>query len=124
MQSIVLLFNGSKKFKIHNIYRPPVRSIPGETRVAQQEWDCLPSGPDHLILGEMNTHDAIWDASTSDEDGAQLAEWAVSNNMVFINNGQSTRLNENTMNVSTPDVTLVHSSRVSCIEWQTLGYMR
>jgi ribonuclease HI len=104
--------------KVCNVYCPPVRAIPGETRPEGFDVDKLPSGDKVLIAGDLNAHAGLWDlVQPEDALGAQLTEWLADSGMITVNDGGATRINPATGGSSSPDVTIMHASWVSRVSW-------
>ena len=75
----------------------------------------------------MNAHNIIWDPALETDKrgievdrGRMLEEWMDDNNMAVLNDGKITHANRKTGKESTPDVTLVHESRLDQYEWEVL----
>ena len=46
-----------------NVYLPPIRTTPGETRADVFDPEILPMGCRFLICGDLNAHSHLWDRS-------------------------------------------------------------
>ena len=103
---------------ILNVYCPPIRVLPGETRTAGFDPSVLPSGRRVVIGGDVNAHSPLWDDSQpSDEMGEALEQWLLESQMTVLNDGSPTRVNRGTGGGSAPDLTVVHSSLVGRAKW-------
>ena len=104
---------------ILNVYCPPIRVLPGESRTAGFDPSVLPSGRRVVIGGDVNAHSPLWDDNQpSDEMGETLEQWLLESQMAVLNDGSPTRVNRGTGGGSAPDLTMVHSSQVGRATWE------
>ncbi|MEL6855582.1 MAG: endonuclease/exonuclease/phosphatase family protein, partial [Cyanobacteria bacterium J06607_13] len=83
---------GRRKWAVvANVYCPPSRS---HSRLASLAVDLLPSSSDAIVLGDFNAHHSLWDPyQPEDERGEELVDWALQNDLAFLNDGSFTRIN-------------------------------
>ena len=104
---------------ILNVYCPPIRVRPGDSRTAGFDPSVLPSGRRVVIGGDMNAHSPLWDDNQpSDEMGEALEQWLLESQMTVLNDGSPTRVNRGTGGGSAPDLSIVHSSQVGRARWE------
>ena len=104
---------------ILNVYCPPIRVLPGESRTAGFDPSVLPSGRRVVIGGDVNAHSPLWDDNQlSDEMGEALEQGLLESQMAVLNDGSPTRVNRGTGGGSAPDLTMVHSSQVGRATWE------
>jgi exonuclease III len=116
--SVGIIARRGLTLRVCNVYCPPVRLIPGETRTVGFKVDRLPTGDKVLVAGDLNAHAGLWDfVQPEDEMGAQLTEWMADTGMMTVNNGGATRINPATGGLSAPDVTVMHASWASRVTW-------
>ena len=60
----VLLSNHSP-LQFLNLYSPPIRSTPSDSRTRTFYPDILPNSPDTFILGDFNAHHPTWEQTHS-----------------------------------------------------------
>ena len=89
-----------KWIKISNIYCPPDSQAHEDLRLASE---IIPAETDSLIGGDFNGHSLLW---PTDDRGTEMEDWAISKDLIVLNDGSPTRVNKATGNESTPDVTL------------------
>ena len=123
MISVTILNHRSLPLTIHNVYRPPVRSIPGETRSNSVNWSSLPSGRGQAICGDFNAHDHLWDDNYVDAAGELLVNWCMDHSMVTLNSGAGTRLNPSSGKTSCPDVCIADTETAKRSSWEPLEYL-
>ena len=107
------------KLTLVNVYCPPVRNIPGESRAVGFDPASLPTGRKVVIAGDLNAHSPLWDRSQpEDELGRNLEQWLLDHDMTVANDGTPTRVNRGTGGVSAPDVTFVHNRWLARTRWE------
>jgi len=106
----------SKWVHISNVYIPPENSK-GQDSI-KLRTDAIPAMRSSLICGDFNAHTILWDEHVpQDARGEELVDWVFDNNLSILNDGDSTRVNRTTGNVSTPDVTMCGSDWLGKVEW-------
>ena len=106
----------NKWVHISNVYIPPENSK-GQDSI-KLRTDAIPAMRSSLICGDFNAHSMLWDEHVpQDARGESLVDWVFDNNLSILNNGDSTRVNRTTGNVSTPDVTMCGSDWLGKVEW-------
>ena len=115
---------GNQKLRITNIYVPPIRSTARDTRTemsAVGKWPCMEYD---MILCDANAHSLFWDENCkngkSDSRGEILETW-FGNRMTPLNDGKPTHMHRSTGTMSTPDISLVHSSMLDKTTWRMLN---
>ena len=99
--------------KITNCYLPS--SSTQETRF---DPSLLPSGPDSIIVGDLNGHSHIWDSAhggESDTRGQEIEDWLLDQDLTTLNDGSSTLTRKRDGKKCCPDLTVVGS------RWATVG---
>ena len=62
-----------------NLYSPPIRSTPSDSRIRTFYPDMLPNSPDTFILGDFNAHHSTWDRLIPPNPlGNDLFRWIIS----------------------------------------------
>ena len=76
-------------------------------------------GKNHIILGDLNTRDPLWDNSShiSNPKSRELLKFIETNNLIVLNNGNGTRLDEITGNMTALDLTLASSEACQNFNW-------
>ena len=106
----------NKWIHLTNVYVPPTNSKGQE--VIELKTDIIPTLKSSLICGDFNGHSPLWDAiQPMDQRGSTLVDWSIENHLSILNNGDPTRVNRQTGNGSTPDVTLCGSDWSGKISW-------
>ena len=59
--SVKVLFSNHSPLQFLNLYSPPSRSTPSDSRTRTFYSDILPNSPDTFILGDFNAHHPTWD---------------------------------------------------------------
>ena len=117
--AVEVVTGDGSSLSILNIYCPPIRTLPGESRTAGFDPSVLPSGRRVVIGGDVNAHSPLWDDNQpSDEMGEALEQWLLEKEMGVLNDGSPTRVNRGTGGGSAPDLTIVHSSLVGSARWE------
>ena len=117
----VLLSNYSP-FQFLNLYPPPIRNSPSDSRTRTFYPDILPNSPDTFILGDFNAHYPTWDRLIFPNPlGNDLFCWITSSGLEILNDPASpTLLHHSTGSRSSPDILLAPASLAPHCEWRTL----
>ena len=117
----VLFFNHTP-LQFVNLYSPPIRSTPSDSRTRIFSPDILPNSPDTFILGDFNAHHLTWDSLIPpNPPGNDLLRWITSSGMEILNDPTSpTLLHHSTGSRSFPDILLASASLATLCEWRTL----
>ena len=59
---VKFLFSNHSPLQFLNLYSPPIRSTPSDSRTRTFSPDILPNSPDTFILGDFNAHHPTWDS--------------------------------------------------------------
>ena len=106
----------NKWLHISNVYIPPANSKGQD--VINLRTDAIPCMKSSLICGDFNAHSVLWDNRIDpDQRGDSLTEWIFDNNLSVLNNGDATRTDRSSDNLSTPDVTLCGADWMGKTEW-------
>ena len=77
-----------------------------------------------MNAGDINAHFILWDGSRVDKDtdvrGKRVEDWLAASNMLTINDGKPTHDSRSAGSASTPDVTIVHTSMMDKVTWETV----
>ena len=117
----VLLSNHSP-LQFLNLYSPPIRSTPSDSRTRTFYPDILPNSPDTFILGDFNAHHPTWDRLIPPNPlGNDLFCWITSSGLEILNDPTSPTLrHHSTGSLSSPDISLAPASLAPHCEWCTL----
>ena len=117
----VLLSNHSP-LQFLNLYSPPIRNSPSDSRTRTFYPDILPNSPDTFILGDFNAHYPTWDRLIPPNPlGNDLFRWITSSGLEILNDPASpTLLHHSTGSRSSPDILLAPASLAPHCEWRTL----
>ena len=117
----VLLSNHSP-LQFLNLYYPPIRNTPSDSRTRTFYPDILPNSPDTFILGDFNVHHPTWDRLIPPNPlGNDLFRRITSSGLEILNDPESpTLLHHTTRSRSSPDISLAPASLVPHCEWRTL----
>ena len=117
----VLLSNHSP-LQFLNLYSPPIRNTPSDSRTRTFYPDILPNSPDTFILGDFNAHHPTWDSLIPPNPlGNDLFRWITSSSLEILNDPASpTLLHHSTGSRSSPDISLAPASLAPHCEWRTL----
>ena len=74
-----------------------------------------------VICGDFNSHNPIWGSNRLDQNGRIVEDFMSDNNIVYLNNGEPTRLDPGYGTLSCLDLTLVSSSLAPKCDWQVLN---
>ena len=105
-----------------NLYSPPIRNTPSDSRTRTFYPDILPNSPDTFILGDFNAHHPTWDRLIPPNPlGNDLFRWITSSGLEILNDPASpTLLHHSTGSRSSPDISLAPVSLAPHCEWRTL----
>ena len=103
-----------KKVSICSLYLPPgvnftVSSLTALTNEFAQH---------HILMGDFNAHNTLWGSERISYEGRKVAEFVNNSNIVLLNNGDPTRIQENSGNMSTIDLSLASPQLSLEIEWR------
>ena len=117
----VLLSNHSP-LQFLNLYSPPIRSTPSDSRTRTFYPDILPNSPDTFILDDFNAHHPTRDRLIPPYLlGNDLFRWITSSDLEILNDPTSpTLLHHSTGSRSSPDISLAPASLAPHCEWRTL----
>ena len=117
----VLLSNHSP-LQFLNLYSPPIRNSPSDSRTRTFYPDILPNSPETFILGDFNAHYPTWDRLIPPNPlGNDLFCWITSSGLEILNDPASpTLLHHSTGSRSSPDILLASASLAPHCEWRTL----
>ena len=105
-----------------NLYSPPIRNSPSDSRTRTFYPDILPNSLDTFILGDFNAYYPSWDRLIPPNPlGNDLIRWITSSDLEILNNPASpTLLHHSTGSRSSPDILLAPASLAPHCEWRTL----
>ena len=117
----VLLSNHSP-LQFLNLYSPPIRNSPSDSRTRTFYFDILPNSPDTFILGDFNAHYPSWDRLIPPNPlGNDLFRWITSSGLELLNDSASpTLLHHSTGSRSSPDILLAPALFAPHCEWRSL----
>ena len=117
----VLLFKHSP-LQFLNLYSPPIRSTPFDSRTRTFYPDILPNSPDTFILGDFNAHHPTWDSLIPPNPPENdLFRWITSSGLEILNDPASPMfLHHSTGSRSLPDISLAPASLAPHCKWRTL----
>ena len=122
--AVEILTGRKQRFTVVNVYAPPVRTSGAEHQEGGANLAGLVVSGRHFFGGDLNGHSALWDSyQASDEVGEGIEEWMMANALVSLNDGSATRVNRGTGGLSTPDLSVVHTSLLARTEWCTLDLL-
>jgi ribonuclease HI len=102
-----------------NLYVPPIRTGPEDTRTQRFNPGHLPGDRNTFIFGDVNAHSHAWDPNhTEDALGIEIEEWMTSAGFLPANTGATTRKDPGSGEETTPDVTLHHATWTSRVDWR------
>ena len=130
-QSVEIPISESETWRITNMYIPSeragdVRDSQRDTVVTTRLW---PAGSNDMLLGDLNAHAISWDNALEEAEkvrgieekrGEMIEEWMLKNDMACLNDGRGTHSNRKTGKESTPDLTIVHSTKADLYEWNVI----
>ena len=122
---VKVLFSNHSPLQFLNLYSPPIRSTPSDSRTRTFSPDILPNSPDTFILGDFNAHHPTWDRLIlipPNPSGNDLFRWITSSGLEILNDPTSpTLLHRSTGSRSSPDISLAPASLACRCEWRTLS---
>jgi len=78
-----------------------------------------------MICGDINAHSILWDDTRAnkepDQRGIVVEDWLADNNMLAVNDGKPTHDSRSAGTASAPDVTLVHTTMMDKVTWETVN---
>jgi hypothetical protein len=99
-----------------NVYVPP-SSSKGQD-VNRLNTEIIPALKLSLICGDFNGHSPMWDrVKPVDKRSDAMVDWVTDKHLSILNDGSATRVNRETGNGSTPDVTLCGSEWNGKVSW-------
>ena len=101
---------------ICSLYCPPDAVIAYDELFALQER--LPQNK--VILADFNAHHTLWGSLRVDGRGEQVVKLINESDLVLLNDGSPTRVDDNTGNLSFIDLSLVSSSIAAKCLWHTI----
>ncbi|KAK9700949.1 Endonuclease-reverse transcriptase [Popillia japonica] len=105
--------------QVFSIYKPP--SIKLSHTAWQSVFSQIPSNSN--ICGDFNAHHSAWGSYTN-KDGKALLEAIDSSGLVFLNNGQPTKLSPPSQMQSAVDLTLATTNLVNKCRWNIMDDMQ
>ena len=119
---VKILFSNHSPLQFLNLYSPPIKSTPSDSRTRTFPPDILPNSPDTFILRDFNAHHLSRDSLISpDWPRKDLFRWITSSGLEILNDPASaTLLHHSTRIRSSPDVSLAPASLAPHCEWRTL----
>ena len=117
----VLLSNHSP-LQFLNLYSPPIRNSPSDSRTRTFYPDILPNSPDTFILGDFNAHYPTWDRLIPPNPlGNDLFRWITSSGLELLNDPRLSHApSPFHWSRSSPDILLAPASLAPHCEWRTL----
>ena len=119
---VKVVFSNHSPPQFLNLYYPPTRSTPSDSRTRTFSPDILPNSPDTFILGDFNAHHPTWDRLIPpNPPGNDLFRWITSSGLEILNDPSSpTLLYHSTGSLSSPSISLDPASLAPHCEWRTL----
>ena len=119
---VKVLFSNHSSLQFLNLYSPPIRSTPSDSRTRTFYPKFLPNSPDTFILGDFNAHHPTWDRLIPpNPPGNDLFRWITSSGLEILNDPASpTLIHHSTGSRSSPDISLAPASLAPHCEWCTL----
>ena len=119
---VKFLLSNHSPLQFLNLYSPPIRNTPSDSRTRTFYPDILPNSPDTFILGDFNAHHPTWDRLIPPNPPRNdLFRWITSSNLEILNDPASpTLLHHSTGSRSSPDISLASASLAPHCEWRTL----
>ena len=117
------LFSNHSPLQFLNLYSPPIRSTPSDSRTRTFYPDILPNSPDTFILRDFNAHHPTWDRLILPNlPGNDLFCGITSSGLEILNDPASpTLLHHSIGSRSSPDISLAPASFAPHCEWHTLS---
>ena len=119
---VKVLLSKHSPLQFLNLYSPPIRNSPSDSRTRTFYPDILPNSPDNFILGDFNAHYPTWDRLIPPNPlGNDLFCWITSSSLEILNDPASpTLLHHSSGSRSSPDILLAPASLAPHCEWRTL----
>ena len=119
---VKVLLSNHYPLQFLNLYSPPIKSSPSDSRTRTFYPDILPNSPDTFILKDFNAHHPTWDRLIPPNPlGNDLFRWITSSGLEILNDPASpTLLHHSTGSRSSPDISLAPASLAPHCEWRTL----
>ena len=119
---VKVLFSNHSSLQFLNLYSPPIRNTPSDSRTRTFYPDILPNSPDTFILGDFNAHHPTWDRLIPPNPlGNDLFRWITSPGLEILNDPASpTLLHHSTGSRLSPDISLALASLAPHCEWRSL----
>ena len=95
---------------------------PNNVRLNHDVLDSLEHQLPHskiIVLGDFNAHHHLWGSQRSDGRGEQIANFISSSDLVLLNDGSATRVDDGTGEVSSIDLSLFSSTLANKFSWGT-----
>ncbi len=106
---------GGTHLTICSVYCPPDTVTYDELCNLQDSLPCK-----KLIVGDFNAHHTLWGSLRVDRKGEQVAGIISDSNLVLLNDGSPTRIDDSTGNLSVLDLSLVSPAISGSCQWQTI----
>ena len=105
---VKVLFSNHTPLQFLNLYSPPIRNTPSDSRTRTFSPDILPNSPDTFILGDFNAHHPTWDRLIPPNPPRNnLFRWITSSGLEILNDPASPMLLHHfTGSRSSPDISL------------------
>ena len=119
---VKFLLSNHSPLQFLNLYFPPIRNTPCDSRTRTFSLDILPNSPDTFILGDFNAHHPTWDRLIPPNPPRNdLFRWITSSNLEILNGTAFPMLfHHSTGSRSFPDISLASVSLAPHCEWCTL----
>ena len=76
-------------------------------------------GRNTVILGDFNAHHCVWGSQRTDVRGRHMMEFIDGSDLVYLNDGSPTRVDDRTGDLSCIDLSLVSSNLATRFKWAT-----
>ena len=110
----VPLKNNNVTLDVYSIYIAP------NIKFNSENLKQLLKNKNHVILGDLNAKNSLWGSPFSDFRGKIIANFLEDNDLVCLNTGEGTRINNNA-SVSHLDLSICNSSLSSKVAWEVLA---
>ena len=119
---VKVLFSDHSSLQFLNLYSPPIRNTPSDSRTRTFSPDILPNSPDSFILRDFNAHHPTGDRLIPpNPPGNDLFRWITSSGLEILNDPASpTLLHHPIGSRSFPDISLAPASLAPHCKWRTL----
>lgn len=113
--AMIRVFGNKHNLDIINIYTN------GTCKIDEHEYQELIKnvGKNHIILGDLNIRDPLWDnlSKKSNSKSRELLNFIEANNLIVLNSGDGTRIDEATGKMTALDLTLASSEACQNFNW-------